>query len=228
MGSGLEHVRLEDAVRDADVSRTAAYRCWPNRDDFLVDVLAELAGQALPVEGDRGPHATAVLRASLDDDPNVLRTAEGRRAALRKAVAVSASDDLITDRRENRRWQLYLALAMAVPNLPEGPQRDRVSAAVTDAESQVLQRLERNYRKLLELFGFTSRVEYRELAEIGIALMRGYVIGSYAGSGAAAPGEAYALLVDGVAIASDTSNWDAEHTRRLFDELDAYDAFATE
>ncbi|WP_148281428.1 hypothetical protein [Tsukamurella sp. 1534] len=226
MSTGLEHVRLEDAVRDADVSRTAAYRCWPQRDDFVADLLAALAEHALPVASTRGERATAVLRDAVGDDPRELRTVDGRRAALRRVVALSADDDLLADREESRRWRLFLTLALAVPALPEGERRDRVSAAVAAAEEAVLERLQANYRRLLEMFGFTAVVGYRELAGVGLALMRGYVVGGYAGTGSGTPGLAYALLVDGAAAPSDTSEWDGRRARALLDELAAPDAFA--
>ncbi|MGX9296532.1 hypothetical protein [Tsukamurella paurometabola] len=225
LGTGLEHVRLEDAVRDADVSRTAAYRCWPQRDDFLADVLAALAEHALPIASTRGARATAVLRGAVGTDPRALRTVADRRAALLRAVAASADDDLLADREEDRRWRLYLTLAMAVPSLPAGPQRDRVVAAVDRAEDAVVSRLEENYRRLFELFGFTSTVPFRELATVGLALMRGYVVGGHTGADAPRPGPGYALLAEGAATPSDHEDWDAQRGRRLLDLLAAGDVF---
>ncbi len=226
LGTGLEHVRLEDAVRDADVSRTAAYRCWPQREDFLADVLADLAERALPVASTRGARATAVVRRAVGDDPGALRTVDDRRAALLRAVTASSDDDLLADREETRRWRLYLALATAVSALPEGPQRDRVVAAVEGAERAVLDRLAANYRLLFELFGFTSTVDYRELARIGLALMRGYVLGGRTGAGSARPGQGYALIAGGAAAPSDTGEWDEGRARRVLDALAAPDLFA--
>ncbi|CAM3934473.1 HTH tetR-type domain-containing protein [Tsukamurella ocularis] len=224
-GTGLEHVRLEDAVRAADVSRTAAYRCWPQREDFLADVLSALAEQALPIASTRSARATGVVRAAVGDDPATVRTVEGRRAALLRAVSASADDDLLADREEDRRWRLYLTLAMAVPSLADGPPRDRVVAAVNRAEQTVRTRLAANYRRLFELFGFTSTLGYEELAEIGLALMRGYVVGGHAGADAGRPGPAYSLLAAGAAAPSDTGEWDEARGRRLLDELAAPDVF---
>lgn len=225
LGTGLEHVRLEDAVRDADVSRTAAYRCWPQREDFLADVLAALAEQALPIVSTRGARATTVVRGAVGDDPRALRTVEDRRAALLRGVTASADDDLLADREEDRRWRLYLTLALVVPSLPAGPHRDRVVAAVDGAEEAVLARLEENYCRLFELFGFTSVIGYRELATVGLALMRGYVVGGHTGAGPGRPGLGYALLADGAATPSDREEWDEERGRRVLDRLAGTDVF---
>lgn len=225
-GTGLENVRLEDAIRDADVSRTAAYRCWPGREDFLPDLLAALAEDALPVASTRNAQATALLRSVVGEDAARLRTVEMRRELLRQVVAAAADEDLRADREERGRWRLFLTLALAVPALPEGEARDRAAAAVAAAEETVLQRLEANYRRLLELFGFTAvdtdgagGTGYRRLARIGLALMRGYVVGNYAGSGDEAAGEAYVLLVDAATRPVDTADWDDERGRGVIAAL---------
>lgn len=225
MNTGLEHVRLEDAVRDADVSRTAAYRCWPNREDFLADLMVALVPHALPIVSTRGARATAVVRRAVGDGAGDLRTVDGRRGVLRRVVSMSADDDLLADLDEHRRWRLYLTLAMAVPALPEGERHDRVAAAVAAGEETVLGRLEENYRRLLDLFGFTSQVPYRRLAEIGLAMMRGYVVGGHAGAGSVTPGEGYALLVDAAASPSDPSDWNEGRARQLLDALAGSDVF---
>lgn len=226
--SGLEHVRLEDAVRDADVSRTAAYRCWPRRDEFLADLLVDLAMQALPVEGDRGARATAVLREAVGADPNALRSPEGRRDALRRAVVASAVDDLAADRAESGRWRLYLGLATAVPAVPVEAGRARVAQAVKDAEDAVLDRLEGNYRQLLELFGCGPVGSCREVAAVGVVLMRGLVIGSFV-AGAAGQDEAaaaaFGYLVDAAVVPTDTSVWDRTRAQALIDAFAATDVF---
>lgn len=226
MGSGLEHVRLEDAVRDADVSRTAAYRCWPRRDDFVADVLAELCAEAIPVGGERSPRATELLRDAIARDPSRLRTPEGRRDALHDAVQTTAEDDIAADREQTRRWRTYLALALAVSTLPEGEQRDHVQAAVTDAEAQITARLAAGYPVILELFGFAPRRTYDELAAVGLAMVRGLVIGGYTGvDPAPAVRAAFAVLVDGGTEVADTSEWDDDRINAILGQLSAPDVF---
>ena len=60
--AGLDHLSFEDAIREADVSRTAAYRCWPHKDAFLADLAVELAEQAIPATPTRGTRGTAMIR----------------------------------------------------------------------------------------------------------------------------------------------------------------------
>ena len=44
----LEHISLEEVIRAAGVSRSAAYRRWPYKDLFFSDLLKELARAASP------------------------------------------------------------------------------------------------------------------------------------------------------------------------------------
>ena len=40
----LDHISFEDVIRDADVSRSTAYRHWPYKDLLFSDLVKELAG----------------------------------------------------------------------------------------------------------------------------------------------------------------------------------------
>ena len=44
----LEHISFEDVIREADVSRSSAYRRWPHKDLFFSDLVLELAGNPVP------------------------------------------------------------------------------------------------------------------------------------------------------------------------------------
>jgi len=44
----LDHISFEDVIRDADVSRSAAYRRWPYKDLFYGDLIEELAKEGAP------------------------------------------------------------------------------------------------------------------------------------------------------------------------------------
>lgn len=212
-------------MRDADVSRTAAYRCWPRRDDFVADLLADLAAVAVPVGGERGPQATAALRRVVTARPGRLRTVGGRREVLLEAVTAAAVDDLEAETAAG--WRMYLSLALALPALPAGDGRDRVVAAVAEAEDALLTRLERGYRAVLELLGFAPRAGYGALAGVANALFRGLVVGGQAGSDAGrAVAAAMAVLVDGGTEPVDDADWNEERIAVVVDAVAAEDVFA--
>ena len=45
---GLDHISVEELIREAGVSRSAVYRRWPYKDLFFADLVAELAKNAVP------------------------------------------------------------------------------------------------------------------------------------------------------------------------------------
>ena len=226
--SGIEHIRLEDAVRDADVSRTAAYRCWGKREDFLIDLLEDIAAGAMPVDSDRGDRATAVIRDAVGTRWSRLVTVEGRREMLREAVVAAAMDDIAADREEWHRWQIFLGLTLAVPTLPRGDGRERVVAAVAAAEQEALARIEASHRILLSLFGFEPRNGYALLAETVLAVMRGLVVSSYVNDGARSDvvAHTYGSLLDGALQPVDQSRWHESTARALIDGLAVPDIFS--
>jgi AcrR family transcriptional regulator len=44
----LDHLSLEDVIRETGVARSAVYRHWPYKDLFFSDVVTELAKAAIP------------------------------------------------------------------------------------------------------------------------------------------------------------------------------------
>ncbi|HEY9291121.1 MAG TPA: hypothetical protein VIP98_07580 [Microlunatus sp.] len=229
--SGLGRISFEDAIREADVSRTAAYRCWPQRDAFLADLAVELAEQAIPAAPTRNKQATRQLRSLVGERADRLATADGRAAVLDEIVRVTAVDDFDLDRAETARWRTYLMLVMSLQTMPEGELHDRVAAAVGDADDRLNDRLASSYRRIVEFFGFRALVDYPTLAGIGAAFMRGLIIGDLARSGrrsadrAALPSVAFAGLVTANTEPADTSDWDQSMITARLAELDTEDFF---
>lgn len=212
---GLEQVSFEDAIRAADVSRTAAYRCWPNKNAFLADLAVELAEIAVPVVATRSGQATELIRSVVARNADRLTSPSDRAEILEEVVRVTATDDFNADRAETVRWRTYLALVMSVESLPAGDLRTKVAAAVARADDLLLDRLAGNYRELVEFFGFTARIDYRSLAAIGLAMMRGLVIGEMVRPGTATdehdegiPAIAFAALVRSSVELNEAGPWD--------------------
>lgn len=230
---GLDHLSFEEAIRDADVSRTAAYRCWPHKEAFLADLVVALAEQAIPAAPTRNVHGTTLVRTTVADHADQLATVEGRRQVLDRVVRVTAADDFDLDRAELARWRTYLALVMSLQTMTPGPLRDKVAAAVADADRRLVARVARNYRRIMEILGFTATVEDSTLAGIGIALMRGLVIGDLASPTAAAdrsrlelPATAFAAVIAEYVEPCDSSPWDAMSVSAKLAELEVEDLFA--
>lgn len=229
---GLERVSFEDAIRAADVSRTAAYRRWPHKDAFLADLAVELAELAIPVVPTRASDATLLIRAVVEKSIHRLATPAGRRDVLDEVVRVTAADDFNADRVETVRWRTYFALVMSVESMPEGDLRTKVAAAVTRADDLLVDRIADNYRRVVEYFGFRVRGDYRSLATIGLALMRGLVIGEMVKPGTVIgapedqlPAVAFATLIRSAVEVDDDATWDAETLDAKVAALEVDDLF---
>lgn len=226
---GLDHLSFEDAIRDADVSRTAAYRCWPHKEAFLADLAVALAERAIPAAPTRGAHGTAMIRSIVGGQRQLLATTAGRAVVLDAVVRQTAADDFGLDRVELARWRTYLAVVMSLQTMPTGPLRDQVADAVGDADDRLIARLTGSYRQISEFFGFRAVTDYAVLAGIGVALMRGLVIGDLARSGTQRndlPAVAFAALISANIEPFDTAEWDQATIAGRIAQLQVEDIFA--
>lgn len=225
---GLDGLSFEDAIRAADVSRTAAYRCWPHKDAFLADVAVALAERAIPATATRNRHGTTMIRSIVTEHADRLATVAGRSQVLDIVVRHTAEDDFDMDRQEAARWQTYLAVLMSLQTMPAGTLRDRVTAAVGDADDRFVARLIDSYRRIAEFFGFRATVDYQVLAAIGVALMRGLVMGDLARPDRThgdLPAVAFGSLISSNIEPFDTEDWDQETITNKLAQLSAPDMF---
>jgi len=236
----LEHVRLEDVIRESGVSRSSAYRRWPHKDLFLGDLLLELAGDlAPPATGDRT--APSVVRSVLLEQPSRLRTPVGRSAALHDIVRAAVERDfaLIHD---SPQWRTYLALTVTAVSLPSGELKEQVRQALATSEARFVERIAATFRALCGLLGMRPRppADYPAIAQISNAVMRGFVTKSLADPDVAtqrvtADGESTSVLELGaIAVVityiepEDTTDWDDARIADLLAGLDAVeDEFGT-
>lgn len=175
----LEHLSLEDVIRSADVSRSAAYRRWPYKDLFFADLLRRLASSAgegmLPEDTATGQLLARVAREHADE----VTTAEGRHHLLVELLRQSAPSNFDFFRR-SRQWRTYHALHATFLSLPEGELRDDVQAALARSEQQVMTAIASTYRRLAELLGYRLRPElastYASMSAILNSTMRGLTL----------------------------------------------------
>jgi len=171
----LEHLSLEDVIREAGVARSAVYRRWPYKDLFFGDLLRELAKGGVPAEfGEESTQAaTEILRDRLD----LLATQEGRRTLF--AEVLRTNRDFETVLRKSA-WRTYLALHATFLSLDDGPLRDDVQAALATAEEGFVARIADAHRTLAGLLGYRIKPEtdadFEDLAALLNATLRGLLI----------------------------------------------------
>lgn len=175
----LDHLRLEDVIREAGVSRSTVYRRWPHKDEFLADLLLELAGGQAALDTTGGDAASDTVRAVLRAHLDGLETAAGRRALFADLVRETARQDFLHIHGAPQ-WRTYLALTATAAGLPAGQLRDDVQAALTASEQRLTAAIARSHATVAGLLGLRLRpdqpVTFTALAHLGNAVMRGFVV----------------------------------------------------
>ena len=175
----LDHIRLEDVIREAGVSRSAAYRKWPTKDAFLGDLLLELARGQAPMAALGTDEANAAIRRILTerlDELDELDTIEGRRHAVAALVRETADQEFrrITT---SPQWRTYLALTATFAGLPEGELRDQVGEALATSERTLTAGVARSHDAVARLLGLrATQIGIEDLAHLVNAQMRGMVV----------------------------------------------------
>jgi AcrR family transcriptional regulator len=172
----LEHISFEDLIRDADVSRSAAYRRWPHKDLFFGDLVKALAEDIVPsIVSDE----LELMRQVIADHPDWLATPELRRGLLAELFRQLSLLDFQT-LCQSASWRTYLALHAAFMSIPDGEPRDHVRAAIARSEERHVARIAAAWEQLAALFGYRLRpglgVTFQTLATLLDATMRGLVM----------------------------------------------------
>jgi AcrR family transcriptional regulator len=172
----LEHISFEDVIREADVSRTSAYRRWPHKDLFFSDLVLELARNPVPgIFADEVELIRRIVAGRLDGlaDP---RARHALLIELFRQLAVLDFEALYA----SPGWRTYLALHATLLSLSDGKLRGEVQAALARAEQDRLARVARSWTLMAGLLGFRLRAEsgvtFETLAALISAAMRGLIL----------------------------------------------------
>lgn len=171
----LDHIRLEDVIREAGVSRSAVYRKWPTKDAFLGDLLLELARGQAPMAALGTDEANAAIRRILTERLDELDTIEGRRHAV-AAVVRETADQKFRRITTSPQWRTYLALTATFAGLPEGELRDQVGEALATSERTLTEGVARSHEAVARLLGLRAQVGIEDIAHLVNAQMRGMVV----------------------------------------------------
>jgi AcrR family transcriptional regulator len=236
----LEHISFEDVIRDADVSRSTAYRHWPYKDLFFSDLVKELARAADPaIIQDEIQLMKRVLSEHLD----WLETPELRHSLILELIRQLALLDFAAV-FNSPRWRTYLALHATFSSLTDGELRDEVQAALAQAEASRTAQVAQAWRQLAGLFGYRLRPElattFDTLATLLTATLRGLVItalstpdiadhATVASPFGAAGKDKWSLAaigIAGIAMAflepDPTATWDDQRLAEIHRALDAW------
>ena len=172
----LDHISLEEVIREADVSRSAVSRRWPYKDLFFSDLVKELARSATPTIVDE---EYALIRRIVTEHSDWLDTPQRRHGLVIELIRQLALFDFET-LHGSAQWRTYLALHATFLSLADGQLRDQVGEALAQSERDHRARVAKAWEFLTELFGYRLRPElgasFETLAALLDAAMRGLVI----------------------------------------------------
>jgi AcrR family transcriptional regulator len=172
----LEHISFEDVIRDADVSRSSAYRRWPHKDLFFSDLVLELAANSTPgIVTDEMDLIRQIVAGRLDR----LASVQGRGDLVVELFRQLSELDFQT-LYASPGWRTYLALHATFMSLADGGLRRQVQAALARAEREHLAQVARAWKLLASLLGFRLRpgsgVTFEIFAALVDSAMRGLVM----------------------------------------------------
>ena len=173
----LDHISFEDVIRDADVSRSAAYRRWPYKDLFFSDLVKELARDATP---------PAIVKDEVELIKNVvaehvdwLETHELRRSLVIELFRQAALLDFQT-LYGSAAWRTYIAMQGMFMSLADGELRDQVQTTLAQSERARIARIARAWEQMARLFGYRLRPElgatFETMATLLSASLRGLIV----------------------------------------------------
>jgi AcrR family transcriptional regulator len=171
----LDHISFEDIIREADVSRSSAYRRWPHKDLFLSDLIKELARSAAPP---MAAEEVALIRQIAAERTDWLEAPELRARLMMDLIRQLALLDFQTV-YESPGWRTYLALHATFLSLADGGLRDEVQHILAAAERDRMSRVAQSWKRLAALFGYRLRPgadSFASLVTLLSAIMRGLVI----------------------------------------------------
>lgn len=169
----LEHLSMEDLIREADVPRSSVFRIWGSKANFFSDLLLELIRPESEFSSGYDVEADAQILTVVEQHRSLLATAEGRRAVLEEAIRVGIA--LYADHVfGTQTYQFHAALGAALPTLPE-PERDRVKAALAQAETKYIEHLAGLYEAIMPAVQMRPRagLTTTHIAAAGSALVQG-------------------------------------------------------
>jgi AcrR family transcriptional regulator len=179
----LDHISLEEVIRDAGVSRSAVYRRWPYKDLFFRDVVIELAKNAAPGIFDREIRLLRRVVAEREDWLNTPELRTGLVAELIRQLALLDFEVLYG----SATWRTYLTLSAAFLSIADGEAREQVRAALAESEQAHIASVAAAWELLADLFGFRLRpsteATFETLASLLDASLRGVVLAALSDPG---------------------------------------------
>jgi AcrR family transcriptional regulator len=174
----LDHLSLEDVIREAGVARSAVYRHWPYKDLFFSDVVTELAKAAIPSAA-ANDAIVGLIQRVVAEWAGDLASPEERQGLLVELIRQAGIADFEA-LYGSAQWRTYLALHATFLSLAGGELRDRVQEVLRQSEQGFVDRVAASWQHIAELFGFRLRpgfgATFATVATVASATLRGLIL----------------------------------------------------
>jgi AcrR family transcriptional regulator len=151
----LDHISLEELIREAGVPPSAVYRRWPQEDLFLGDLVKELARTAVPSIDEE---EIGAIERVLAERAEQLETPEDRDGLVAEAIRQLGLFDFEMH-YQSAEWKTYLALSAACASIPDDDSRAQVRAALAESQQAHIRASAKVLEVLTGLVGYRLRPE---------------------------------------------------------------------
>lgn len=172
----LDHISMDQVILEAGVARSAAYRVWPRRSEFAMDLLLEVAKSSTVAHAAYDPETLRLALEAARKWRGNLKKVEARRAALIEACRVGVLRNFEALSNDGA-WETEVALRATIMSFPP-ERREELRKALDGSVDGYISTLASFYRSMGELLGFemTADRDYEFLAATGSAIVEGLLL----------------------------------------------------
>jgi AcrR family transcriptional regulator len=179
--ASLYHVNMEELIRRVGVPRSSAFAAFGGKEELITELMIQLLQPDPSRPSGFSPSTIAVAVGVLERYGDRIRRPDGTldreaaRAVLHETVRVALAQN-VDDMLASSDWQTFMALSASVTSLPPG-RRERVTAALRDAEEQFAAAMTEFYAQAIPLLGLQMKpgLAWEDLVTAGAGLVEGIV-----------------------------------------------------
>lgn len=172
----LDHISMDAIVLEAGVARSAAYRVWPQRAEFIRDLLLAVARSPSVAHSAFSPETLRAGLSALRPWRGRLTSVEARRSALVEACRLGVLQNFET-LAEDRAWQTEIALRATILSFP-ADDREELQNTLDDSIAVYVQVMAQFYETVGKGLGYEMAPgrDYFYLAQSGSAIVEGILL----------------------------------------------------
>ena len=176
----LEHLSIEELIRNADVPRSAFYRLWPSKDLFYAELLEHLTLSTSPADAPFDPAALQTAAHVLHTNAHRVATPDGRSAVIEEMWRLGGPRN-VDALAGSTAWRDATALITTINGVADLGQRESLVRSLRVSEERRIAIMAGQYEQLVTMAGcgLQPGVTYPLLARIAARIVEGFVQGNF-------------------------------------------------